>query len=123
MSNHLEILRQNGKSFYWAGKLLPKKYFIRCAELYSFCRLLDDIADTKTKDENFIKLNFILDLIKENDYQKLEENNIRKCIVELRNNISGNYKGYVFCSSISEAENIKRIITNDLKSSNIKINK
>ena len=47
MSNHLEILRQNGKSFYWAGKLLPKKYFVRCAELYSFCRLLDDIADTK----------------------------------------------------------------------------
>ena len=76
MSNHLEILRQNGKSFYWAGKLLPKKYFVRCAELYSFCRLLDDIADTNTKDENFIKLNFILDLIEKNDYQKLEENNI-----------------------------------------------
>ena len=72
MSNHLEILRQNGKSFYWAGKLLPKKYFVRCAELYSFCRLLDDIADTNTKDENFIKLNFILDLIEKNDYQKLE---------------------------------------------------
>jgi len=76
MSNHLEILKQNGKSFYWAGKLLPKKYLIRCAELYSFCRLLDDIADTKTKDENFIKLNYILDLIKKNDYQKLEENNV-----------------------------------------------
>jgi len=57
MSNHLEILRQNGKSFYWAGKLLPKKYLIRCAELYSFCRLLDDIADTKTKDKNLIKPN------------------------------------------------------------------
>jgi len=67
MSNHLEILRQNGKSFYWAGKLLPKKYFVRCAELYSFCRLLDDIADTNTKDENFIKLNFILDLIEKNN--------------------------------------------------------
>ena len=38
MSNHLEILKQNGKSFYWAGKLLPKKYLIRCAELYSFCK-------------------------------------------------------------------------------------
>ena len=76
MSNHLEILRQNGKSFYWAGKLLPKKYLIRCAELYSFCRLLDDIADTKTKDKNLIKLNNILNLFKKNDYQKLEENNI-----------------------------------------------
>ena len=76
MSNHLEILKQNGKSFYWAGKLLPKKYLTRCAELYSFCRLLDDIADTKTKDENFIKLNYILELINKNDYQKLENNNI-----------------------------------------------
>ena len=76
MSNHLEILRQNGKSFYWAGKLLPKKYLTRCAELYSFCRLLDDIADTKTKDKNLIKLNYILDLFKKNDYKKLEENNI-----------------------------------------------
>ena len=55
---------------------LPKKYFVRCAELYSFCRLLDDIADTNTKDENFIKLNFILDLIEKHDFQKLEENNI-----------------------------------------------
>ena len=55
MSNHQEILRKNGKSFYWAGKLLPKKYLTRCAELYSFCRLLDDIADTKTKDKNLIK--------------------------------------------------------------------
>jgi len=66
MSNHLEILRQNGKSFYWAGKLLPKKYLIKCAELYSFCRLLDDIADTKTKDKNLIKLNYILNLFKKN---------------------------------------------------------
>ena len=76
MSNYLEILRQNGKSFYWAGKLLPKKYLTRCAELYSFCRLLDDIADTKTKDKNLIKLNYILDLFKKNDYKKLEENDI-----------------------------------------------
>ena len=49
MDSHIDdnklILKKNGKSFYWAGKLLPKKDINRAAELYSFCRILDDIAD------------------------------------------------------------------------------
>ena len=72
MNNYLEILKKNGKSFYWAGQLLPKKYLIRCAELYSFCRLLDDIADSKIKADNLSKLKNILDLIKKDDYHKLK---------------------------------------------------
>ena len=72
MNNYLEILKKNGKSFYWAGQLLPKKYLIRCAELYSFCRLLDDIADSKIKTDNLIKLKNILDLIKKDKYNKLK---------------------------------------------------
>ena len=73
MNNYLEILKKNGKSFYWAGQLLPKKYLIRCAELYSFCRLLDDIADSKIKADNLSKLKNILDLIKKDDYHKLKK--------------------------------------------------
>ena len=50
MYNHIEdaklVLKDNGKSFYWAGKFLPRKYIDRAAELYSFCRILDDIADS-----------------------------------------------------------------------------
>jgi len=72
MNNYLEILKKNGKSFYWAGQLLPKKYLIRCAELYSFCRLLDDIADSEIKADNLSKLKKILDLIKKDDYQELK---------------------------------------------------
>ena len=72
MNNYLEILKKNGKSFYWAGQLLPKKYLIRCAELYSFCRLLDDIADSKIKADNLSKLKNILDLIKKDEYNKLK---------------------------------------------------
>ena len=72
MNNYLEILKKNGKSFYWAGQLLPKKYLIRCAELYSFCRLLDDIADSKIKADNLSKLKNILDLIKKDKYNKLK---------------------------------------------------
>ena len=53
MDNHIEdaklVLKDNGKSFYWAGKFLPRKYIDRAAELYSFCRILDDIADSGDK--------------------------------------------------------------------------
>ena len=40
------VLKKNGRSFYWAGKFLPKESINRAAELYSFCRILDDIADS-----------------------------------------------------------------------------
>ena len=115
MSNYLEILRQNGKSFYWAGRLLPKKYFIRCAELYSFCRLLDDIADTKTKYENFKKLNYILDLINKNDYQTLENNNVyipsylKNCDLAKRK-IIDLIRGLIFDQKIVRIENEKQLI-------------
>jgi tetratricopeptide (TPR) repeat protein len=37
------------------------------------------------------------------DQIKLVENNIRKCMIEMRPKISGFYKGYIFCSSVEEA--------------------
>ena len=40
------VLKKNGKSFHWAGKFLNKECINRAAELYSFCRILDDIADS-----------------------------------------------------------------------------
>lgn len=76
MKNNREILKENGKSFYWAGRLLPKRYLTRCAELYSFCRKLDDIADEKTNSNNLIKLKNILNLIKKEEYNKLKNHNI-----------------------------------------------
>ena len=52
-----------------------------------------------------IKLFLIFDNI------KLSNNNWRKCMVELRSNISGIYKGLIFCSSLEEAEKILDKIT------------
>ena len=40
------------------------------------------------------------------DYIKLENNNIRKCMIELRPNIEGTYKSLVYCSGLDEAESI-----------------
>ena len=41
----LQKLAKNGKSFYWASRLLGHQMATDAAELYSLCRLLDDIAD------------------------------------------------------------------------------
>ena len=46
ISNAKLTLKKNGKSFYWAGKFLPSAYIDRASELYEFCRVLDDIADS-----------------------------------------------------------------------------
>ena len=73
-----------------------------------------------------LTLNSVIDLIKLYFYfnnLNLKNNNIRKCIVELRDGIEGNYKGYIFTSSVNEAENIKKIINEDLRNCEISINK
>ena len=62
------------------------------------------------------KLFFIFDAL------KLSKNNTRKCLIELRPNISGIYKGLIYCSGMDEAEEIlenispilKKIIDNDI---------
>ncbi len=56
---------------------------------------------------DLIRLYFIFDNI------NLKKNNIRKCIVELRNNVKGNYKGYIYCDGLEDAKEIKEKI-NDL---------
>ncbi len=38
-------LAQNGKSFHWARRFLGEKVGGDAAQLYSFCRILDDMAD------------------------------------------------------------------------------
>jgi hypothetical protein len=60
-----------------------------------------------------INLKTVVDLIKLFlifDKIKLKRNNIRKCIIENRNKIQGNYKGYIYCKEISEAETIRKMI-------------
>ena len=67
-----------------------------------------------------INLKNIVDLIKLYfffDSLHLENNNIRKCMVETRNNIKGNYKGYIYCEGLVEAriilKEINKVINKD----------
>lgn len=48
MANHhqaAQSLAKNGRSFYWASRFLGKHTAGAAAELYAFCRILDDLAD------------------------------------------------------------------------------
>ncbi len=40
------------KSFNWAGYFLPKKIYLKCSNLYDFCRTVDNIADEKGEIDN-----------------------------------------------------------------------
>lgn len=42
------VLRQKGRSFYWARRLLKIEHAERATRLYSLCRYLDDLADEGT---------------------------------------------------------------------------
>ena len=58
---------------------------------------------------DLIKLFFIFDNF------SFENNNWRKCMIELRNDIPGAYKGFIYCSSNDEAEKILSQITPTLE--------
>ena len=54
-NNYLSIY---AKSFSWAGFFLPKKIYLKCSNLYDFCRTVDNIADDEEaldiKKSNFL---------------------------------------------------------------------
>ena len=54
---------------------------------------------------DLIKLFFVFDRL------ELSKNNQRKCMVELREEVSGLYKGIIYCSNVEEAKNILEDIT------------
>ena len=58
---------------------------------------------------DLIKLYFIFDNL------NLKNDNTRKCMIELRSNISGSYKGYIYCSSLNEANEIRDQVDETLK--------
>ena len=74
-------------------KVIPKF----CFSCYKVQINLKNVVD-------LIRLHFIFDKI------NLKNNNTRKCVVELRDKVNGNYKGYVYCNNLIEAKEIKEKI-------------
>ena len=112
--NETQIFRKNsenlncGRHFkvFNEFNVIPKY----CFSCYKIQINLKNVVD-------LIKLFLIFDKI------KLEKNNTRKCIIETRNKIEGNYKGYIYCRKQSEAESIKNIILQIMKEEQIVANK
>ena len=80
------------KSFNWAGFFLPQETYLKCSNLYDFCRTLDNIADDEGAIDvklrrflnfknNFINKEFQNRIIK-NMWVLMDENNISTKIVE-----------------------------------------
>ena len=100
------VLKNNGKSFHWAGKFLNKECINRAAELYSFCRILDDIADSGEANshkyliniKSIIKKNIITEL--ENTYAikypKFLKSSSKKAVIDLIDGLILDQKGVLF---------------------------
>ncbi len=78
-----------------------------CFSCYKIQIILNNVID-------LIRLYFIFDNI------YLENNNIRKCVVELRENIKGNYKGYIYCNGLEDARTILEKLNIILKNNKFK---
>ena len=63
---------------------------------------------------DLIKLYFVFDKI------NLENNNTRKCAIELRDKVKGNYKGYIYCGELNEAMKVKEKLNKILISETIR---
>ena len=82
------------KKIFSTLNFIPK----HCFECYKIQIEVDNVLE-------LMKLYIVFDKI------KLEKDNSRKCMIELRPGVSGNYKGLIFCNSIQETE----IILNKVK--------
>lgn len=49
------VLAHHAKSFRWAGGFLPRRQLDDAAIVYALCRLVDDIADERTSDEEALE--------------------------------------------------------------------
>ena len=100
------VLKKHGKSFHWAGKFLNKECINRAAELYSFCRILDDIADSGeanshkrlTNIKSIIKTNTITELenIYSIKYPKFLKSSSKKAVIDLIDGLILDQKGILF---------------------------
>ena len=98
------------KSFNWAGFFLPKKIYLKCSNLYDFCRTIDNIADDEGEIDskknkllafknNFNNKNYSDPVIK-NMWDLIDEHKISKKVVDdLFDGIESDLKSKVQISS------------------------
>ena len=123
-----KILNEKQKNLYFPETqiLRKNKTNLNCQrhlEIFNKYKIIPNFCFSCYKVQ--ITLNDVLNLIKLYFYfnDPSLENNIRKCMIEVRENVKGNYKGYIYTGSIDEAKNIIETVNKDLISQNINFHK
>ena len=106
--NETQIYRKNSKNLNCKRHF---KVFNKFQIIPKFCFSCYKVQIDLKNVIELIKLYFVFDDI------NFKNNNIRKCIVEIRDKIVGNYKGYIYCESLNEAKIISDKISEVLKDS------
>ncbi len=101
-----EIFRRNSKNLNCKRHF---KVFNKFKIIPKFCFSCYKVQITLFNVIDLIKLYFIFNNL------SLKQNNIRKCMVEMRNNIKGNYKGYIYCEGLDEAKNVSDSVNEIVK--------
>lgn len=105
-SNQSQVYRRNAKdlnckrhsSIFKNHNIIPK-----------FCFGCYKVQIEPSSILELIKLYIIFDEL------ELEENNIRKCMIELRPQVAGFYKGLIFCSSLDQATGMSILINSKIQ--------
>ena len=89
------------------------KVFNKFNIIIKFCFSCYKIQVNTINVVDLIKLSFLFKNL------ELKNNNTRKCIVETRNKVGGNYKGYIYCDGIEDAKNILELVKKETKQANL----
>ena len=98
--NKTEIFRRNFENLNCARHF---KVFNKFSVIPEYCFSCYKVQISTKNVSSLIKLFFLFN----SNY--LENNNVRKCMVETRNNVKENFKGFIYCRGLDEAKKILKI--------------
>ena len=115
--NKTEIFRRNNENLNCARHF---KVFNKFSVIPEYCFSCYKVQISTKNVSSLIKLFFIFN----SNY--LENNNVRKCMVETRSNVKENFKGFIYCRGLDEAKKVlkiseKKLIENQIDYKNIEI--
>ena len=115
--NKTEIFRRNTENLNCSRHF---KVFNRFSVIPEYCFSCYKVQISTKNVSSLIKLFFLF------NSSYLENNNVRKCMVETRNNVKENYKGFIYCRGLDEAKKIieiteARLIENEIDYKKIEI--
>ena len=112
--NKTEIFRRNLENLNCARHF---KVFNKFSVIPEYCFSCYKVQISTINVYGLIKLFFLFN----SNY--LKNNNVRKCMVETRNNVKENFKGFIYCRSLEEAKKVFEITTSKLVENKINYKK